>query len=119
MSARVKPCSLPLLLPLQTVTQMVTEASGFVTIVCGTFILHATKDLDIPLSAFVQLTKAGGGSGSKLVAAAAVAAAGTGGDGNVELGLLADSPQQRSGRGGSAYVALKRDVSSNHRTEQR
>ena len=41
--------------------QMVTEASGFVTIVCGTILLHTTKDLDIPLAAFISIMFHGGG----------------------------------------------------------
>ena len=28
---------------------VVTELSGFATIVCGTFLLHSTKDLDVSL----------------------------------------------------------------------
>ena len=31
------------------VPQMVTELCGFATIVIGTFLLHATRDLDISL----------------------------------------------------------------------
>ena len=34
----------------QTGTQMVTEGCGFTTIVIGTFLLHATRELDISLS---------------------------------------------------------------------
>jgi hypothetical protein len=30
----------------QTVSDMVTEVAGFVTIVCGTVLLHVTKDMD-------------------------------------------------------------------------
>ncbi len=35
----------------QTAPQMVTELCGFSTIVIGTFLLHATRDLDISLGA--------------------------------------------------------------------
>lgn len=37
----------------QTTNAIITELSGFVTIVCGTFLLHATKDLDIPVATLV------------------------------------------------------------------
>jgi magnesium transporter len=33
----------------QTPAAVATELSGFITIVCGTFLLHATKDLDVSL----------------------------------------------------------------------
>lgn len=33
----------------QTYTAIMTEMSGFITIICGSFLLHATKDLDISL----------------------------------------------------------------------
>lgn len=33
----------------QTGTQMATEACGFTTIVIGTFLLHATRELDVSL----------------------------------------------------------------------
>ena len=35
----------------QTGPQVVTEMCGFATIVIGTFLLHATRDLDISLGA--------------------------------------------------------------------
>ena len=37
--------------------QIATEACGFVTIVAGTFLLHATRDLDTSLSDLASLTK--------------------------------------------------------------
>lgn len=37
----------------QTTNAIITELAGFVTIVCGTFLLHATKDLDIPVASLV------------------------------------------------------------------
>ncbi|KAK9916826.1 hypothetical protein WJX75_007477 [Coccomyxa subellipsoidea] len=42
----------------QTGTQMVTEGCGFTTIVIGTFLLHATRELDISLSDLTQLIRA-------------------------------------------------------------
>lgn len=33
----------------QTTTAIITEVCGFVTIVAGTFLLHATKDMDASL----------------------------------------------------------------------
>lgn len=53
----------PLLSPASS-TQLLTEASGFVTIVCGTFLLSTTKDVDLPLDAFWGLLIRGGGGGS-------------------------------------------------------
>ena len=41
----------------QTLRQILTEVSGFVTIVIGTFLLHATKDLDISLASLSGMTK--------------------------------------------------------------
>lgn len=41
----------------QSVRQVLTEACGFVTIVGGTFLLHATKDLDLSWSDLNRLTK--------------------------------------------------------------
>ena len=63
---------------------MLTEASGFVTIVCGTFLLHATRDLDIPLSAFLQLTKAPGAA--RLLPSGEGGGGGSSGSGGVEMG---------------------------------
>ena len=34
----------------QTGTQILTEVCGFITIVIGTFLLHATRELDVSLS---------------------------------------------------------------------
>ncbi len=42
----------------QTVTQMATEMCGFVTIISGVFLLHATKDMDVSLSSLYQSTPA-------------------------------------------------------------
>ena len=44
-------------------TQVVTEACGFLTIVIGTFLLHATRDLDISFRQLAQLTRAGQADG--------------------------------------------------------
>ena len=40
----------------QTGTQMAAEACGFITIVIGTFLLHATRELDVSLGVpyFIQ-----------------------------------------------------------------
>ena len=35
----------------QTGNQMAAEACGFITIVIGTFLLHATRELDVSLGA--------------------------------------------------------------------
>ena len=40
--------------------QMLTEAAGFGTIVIGTFLLHATKDLDVSAGQVSQLLAAPG-----------------------------------------------------------
>ncbi|CAL8467064.1 g6600 [Coccomyxa elongata] len=42
----------------QTGTQIMTEGCGFTTIVIGTFLLHATRELDISLSDLTQLLRA-------------------------------------------------------------
>ena len=52
----------------QETAAVLTELSGFVTIVCGTFLLHATKDLDIPVATIVGVVAGlrggrGGGGG--------------------------------------------------------
>ena len=39
----------------QSPSAMVTELAGFVTIICGTFLLHTTKDVDAPLGTFIAL----------------------------------------------------------------
>jgi hypothetical protein len=47
----------------QSATQLVTEASGFVTIVCGTFLLHtigSADSVDVPLEALARLLTRGG-----------------------------------------------------------
>ncbi|KAG2484397.1 hypothetical protein HYH03_016811 [Edaphochlamys debaryana] len=41
----------------QSVTQVMTEGCGFVTIVGGTFLLHATKDLDVTMADLNRLVK--------------------------------------------------------------
>lgn len=44
----------------QNATQIITELCGFVTILCGTFLLHKTKDMgsnpSIPLPVIVPTT---------------------------------------------------------------
>jgi magnesium transporter len=53
----------------QDAAQVATQVSGFATIVCGTFLLHATRDLDVPLTALmVAAAKGGSGSGTVLAA---------------------------------------------------
>lgn len=47
--------------PVQQPAAVVTQLSGFVTIVCGTFLLHATKDLDLSVAALL------GAAGLRLV----------------------------------------------------
>lgn len=41
----------------QSTRQILTETCGFVTIVIGTFLLHATKDLDITFASLSSITK--------------------------------------------------------------
>lgn len=41
---------------IQSTVQIATEACGFITIVGGTFLLHATKDMDITVSDLGKLT---------------------------------------------------------------
>lgn len=38
----------------QTATQVATETCGFVTIISGVFLLHATKDMDVSLASLYQ-----------------------------------------------------------------
>lgn len=53
-----------------------TEASGFVTIVCGTVLLHVTKDIDLPLAAFASVVLTGkAGAAAALGGGTAAAAA--------------------------------------------
>lgn len=47
----------------QTTAAIITELSGFVTIVCGTFLLHATKDLDISGTSLLGVR--GGGNSAR------------------------------------------------------
>ncbi|KAL4852935.1 putative magnesium transporter NIPA4 [Chlorella vulgaris] len=91
----------------QTAAQLLTEASGFVTIVCGTFLLHTTKDVEVPSGTFMQLLTRGGGGGGSSNGVAALglsstrlaAAAAEGGDG-LELGV-APPPKAAQRRGAS------------------
>jgi hypothetical protein len=70
----------------QTPTQLLTEASGFVTIVCGTFLLHTTKDVDLPVAAFMQLLVRGSNSGNS---SGGANGGGVNGLGGGRLGVLA------------------------------
>lgn len=40
----------------QSAAAVVTEMSGFVTIICGTFLLHATKDLDVQFTSLIGIS---------------------------------------------------------------
>jgi len=51
--------SIVLFQDIQTGIQLMSEMSGFVTIVAGTFLLHTTKDLDLTVSYLDQLSKIG------------------------------------------------------------
>jgi hypothetical protein len=42
----------------QSWTQIMTEGCGFATIVIGTFLLHATRDMDVSLSSMSHLARA-------------------------------------------------------------
>jgi hypothetical protein len=45
----------------QTVTQVTTEACGFLTIVIGTFLLHVTRDMDVSWTGLQQLASSPAG----------------------------------------------------------
>lgn len=47
----------------QGMADVVTELSGFATIVCGTFLLHATKDLDISIGELLNVAGVKNGLG--------------------------------------------------------
>ena len=71
----------------QATAAVLTEMSGFVTIVCGTFLLHATKDLDIPV-------------GTLLGVVAGVRSVGRSGGNDLEMApLMNDTPRAGSGVG--------------------
>ena len=86
----------------QTTAAVMTELSGFVTIVCGTFLLHATKDLELPLSSLLPALGVGTGlrGGNRGSAA------------DVEMAPLV-TESQRSGGGGAGLRKASRqeDVS--------
>ncbi|EFN58445.1 hypothetical protein CHLNCDRAFT_19917 [Chlorella variabilis] len=76
----------------QTPTQLLTEAAGFVTIVCGTFLLHTTKDVDLPVEAFAQLltrgaSPGGGGNGMMALGPSSAKLAAAAADDAAEAGL--------------------------------
>lgn len=72
------------------------------TIVCGTFLLHTTKDVDLPLEAFAQLLVRGSGGGANGVAGPGLGGssrlASTDGDDGIELGA-ATTPKMATRRG--------------------
>lgn len=72
----------------QTLTAVTTELSGFVTIVCGTFLLHSTKDLDVPAAALWGAV-AGMRGGER-----------SGGGADLEMAPLMVTESQRGGGGG-------------------
>ena len=49
-------CHLTAMQDIQSNVQLLTELSGFVTIVAGTLLLHATKDMDISFGDLSRLT---------------------------------------------------------------
>jgi len=75
--------------------QLLTEVSGFVTIICGTFLLSTTKDVDLPLEAFWQLlirgSSGGGGAANGL---GGLSSAGS------RTGLVALATDEEAGEGG-------------------
>ncbi|KAI7843812.1 hypothetical protein COHA_002710 [Chlorella ohadii] len=79
----------------QTLAQLLTEVSGFVTIICGTFLLSTTKDVDLPLEAFWQLlirgSSGGGGAANGL---GGLSSAGS------RTGLVALATDEEAGEGG-------------------
>ena len=86
----------------QTTAAVMTELSGFVTIVCGTFLLHATKDLELPLSSLLPALGVGTGLRGGTRGSAA----------DVEMAPLV-TESQRSGGGGAGLRKASRqeDVS--------
>ena len=88
----------------QTTAQLATQGAGFVTIVCGTFLLHTTKDLDLPLATFSQLLSRGY-RGSLTAGAPDAAPAGAADEDEEEGGMLelsALKAQTTTLRGGSS-----------------
>ncbi|KAK9837234.1 hypothetical protein WJX81_000514 [Elliptochloris bilobata] len=81
----------------QTGPQMATEMCGFATIVIGTFLLHATRDLDISLGALRQqaLTPYGGAARLPVSLSSAVAAS-QGGNGSLVQSRSISPPRSRS-----------------------
>lgn len=71
----------------QSARQLLTEASGFVTIVCGTFLLHTTKDVDLPMEAFAQLLVRGSAGSGASANGLGLNGGGTRGEGAAEDGL--------------------------------
>jgi magnesium transporter len=66
----------------QGMRQVITQLSGFATIIAGTFLLHVTKDMDVPLSSLAMLTMRGSSGPVKLfVNVASSPAEGGGGNG--------------------------------------
>jgi hypothetical protein len=92
-------CRLPACVPcpqdIQSPVQIATEACGFLTIVAGTFLLHATRDLDVSSADLARLALASGtsGPGTRLVHSSSIGGAGGAGNGSVSglTGLGGDS----------------------------
>ncbi|PNH02510.1 Magnesium transporter NIPA2, partial [Tetrabaena socialis] len=78
----------------QSAEQVLTESCGFVTIVAGTFLLHATRDLDVTLADLGRLIKEKDSSLGIVVSPAQHGGGGAAGGslrrGGGQLGLLAD-----------------------------
>lgn len=90
----------------QASTAVATELSGFVTIVCGTFLLHATKDLDIPLTTLLSAAgvRLGGKGGMDAGADVEMAPLTTRASG---IGLRKTPRQDEGGIGGNGSTSSK------------
>ena len=74
--------------------------SGFITIICGTFLLSTTKDVDLPVEAFWQLLIRGsGGGGGAVNGLGGLSSAGS------RTGLVALATDEEAGEAGGVEMA--------------
>lgn len=79
--------------------QLLTEVSGFVTIICGTFLLSTTKDVDLPLEAFWQLLIRGSSGSGTANGLGGLSSAGS------RTGLVALATDEEAGEAGGVELA--------------
>ncbi len=101
----------------QTTAAIITELSGFVTIVCGTFLLHATKDLDIPvvsLRGVVAGIRGSGGlrAGNDVEMSRPLVAGGGGGGGVGYRKAARQEDSSSNGLGGTAPIGGSGGISN-------